>query len=100
MIFDGILAFAGDDDDVLDAGGDTLFDDVLNLRLVDDGEHLFRLRLRSGEKARAKAGGREHRLADSVAAIRGAVSSRRVGCDGGVVGHRLSFLYTLVFCTL
>jgi len=33
MVFDRILALAGDDDDVLDAGGDALFGDVLNLGL-------------------------------------------------------------------
>ena len=57
MIFDGILAFAGDDDDVLDSGGHAFFDDVLNLRFVDDGQHLFRLRLRGWQKTGAKTGG-------------------------------------------
>jgi len=100
VIFDRIFSFAGDDDDVLDAGGDALFRHVLNLRLVDDGKHLFRLCLGGRQKSRAKAGGREHRLADFVAATCGAVSSRRVGCGGGIVGHRLSFLHTLICCKL
>jgi len=96
VVFDGIFSFAGNDDDVLDAGGDALFRHVLNLRLVDDGEHLFRLRLGGGQKSRAKPSGREHRLADFVAAVRGAGSTRRVGCGGGVVGHRLGFLHPLI----
>ena len=58
MVFDGILAFAGDDDDVLDAGGDAFFGDVLNLGLVHDGEHFFGLRFGGGEEARAEACGR------------------------------------------
>ena len=36
MVFDGVLAAAGDDDDVVDAGGDALLDDVLDERLIDD----------------------------------------------------------------
>jgi len=79
VVFDGILAFAGDDDDVLDAGGDALFDDILNLWLVDHSEHFFRLRFRSGEKASAESGGREDGFADFVAAARGAAGLRRVG---------------------
>ena len=94
MVFDGVLAFAGDDDDVLDAGGHALFNDVLNLRLVDDGEHFFGLRFGGREEASAKAGGREHGLADLLAAACGSISSCGVGRAGRVVGHRLSF------CTL
>src|ERR1700720_2394083 len=80
MVFDGILAFTGDDDDVLDAGGDALFSDVLNLRLVPDGEHFFGLRFGSGEEARAEARGREDGFADGV--LRGdgfAGDVRRIG---------------------
>ena len=64
MIFDGVLSFAGDDDDVLDAGGDALFSDVLDLRLVHDGEHFFGLRLGSGKKTRTEARGGEDSLAN------------------------------------
>ena len=42
--------------DVVDAGRDRLFDDVLDRRLVDDGEHLLRHRLGGGKEAGAKAG--------------------------------------------
>ena len=94
MVFDGILAFAGDDDDVLDAGGDAFFDDILNLRLVDDGEHFFRLGLGSWKETGAESSGREDRLAYFLAAARCGIGSFRVGRTGRVVGHRLSF------CTL
>ena len=95
MVFDGILAFAGDDYDVFDPGSDALFGDVLNLRLVDDGEHFFRLRLGGGQEARAESCGREHCLANFVTASRGTVGLRSVGCGGGSVGHGLSFSHTL-----
>ena len=64
MIFDGVLAAAGDEDDVVDAGGDRFFDAVLDDRLVDERQHLFRLRLGGGQEAGAQPGGRKHRLAD------------------------------------
>jgi hypothetical protein len=91
VIFDGILAFAGYDDDVLDAGGDALFNDILNLRLVDDGEHFFRLSFGGGQEARAKAGGRKDRLAYFLATTCGSVGSCRLGRVGRVVVHRVSF---------
>src|SRR6266852_2679157 len=94
MVFDGIFSFAGNDDDVLDSGSDALFGDVLNLRLVDDGEHFFRLRLGGGEEARAKSRGREDSFADFVAAAGGAASMRKVGYVRSVAVHRLSFLHT------
>ena len=50
MIFDGVLAATGDDDDVLDARGNALFRDVLNLRLVDNRQHFLGLRFRGGQK--------------------------------------------------
>src|SRR6266481_6094857 len=68
MVFDGIFSFAGNDDDVLDSGSDALFGNVLNLWLVDDGEHFFRLRLGGGEEARAESRGSEDGFADFVAA--------------------------------
>lgn len=80
MVFDGIFAFAGDDDDVLDAGSDALFSDVLNLRLVHDGEHFFGLRFGRGEEARAEARGREDGFADAVLRRDGfAGDVRRIG---------------------
>ena len=94
MVFDGIFPFAGDDDDVLDAGGDAFFNNILNLRLVDNREHFFRLGFCGGQEASAESSSREHRFADFLAAARGAGSGRRIGRAGRVVGHRLSL------CTL
>src|SRR6266568_1077325 len=91
MIFDGILAFAGDDNDVLDSRRDAFFRDVLNLRLVDDGEHLFGLRFGGGKEARAEAGGREDRLSNFLMRVHGAISRRSVRNGGRIRGHSLSF---------
>ena len=66
MIFDGVFAAPGDDDDVLDARGDALLDDVLNQRLVDDRQHLFGLRLGGRQKSRAQARCGKHGFAHSV----------------------------------
>ena len=67
MIFDGVFALAGDDDDVFDAGGHALFGDVLNLGLVDDGEHFFGLRFGGGEEASAEAGSGKDSFSDAAA---------------------------------
>ena len=54
MILDGVLAAAGDEDDVVHARGDGFFDAVLDDRLVDERQHLFRLRFRGWQEAGAK----------------------------------------------
>jgi hypothetical protein len=64
VILDRVLAAPGDQDHVVDAGGQRLFDAVLDGRLVDEGQHLFRLRLGRRQEAGAEAGGGEHGLAD------------------------------------
>ena len=53
MILDRVLAAPGDDDDVLDAGRDGLFDAVLDDRLVDERKHFFWLCLGRGQESRA-----------------------------------------------
>ena len=70
VIFDGVLALAGDDDDVLDAGGDAFFGDVLDLRLVHDGEHFLGLGFSGGKKTRAEAGGGQNGFANFLVAGR------------------------------
>ncbi len=65
MIFDGVLATSGHDDDVLDAGLDGLFDAILNDGLVDEGQHFLRLCFGGGKESRAEPGGGEHDLANS-----------------------------------
>ena len=64
VIFDRVLAAAGDQDDVVDARRDRFFDAVLNDRLVDQRQHFLRLRLGRGKEAGAETGGGEHGLAD------------------------------------
>ncbi len=64
MVFDGTFSATGDDNDVLDARGHALFHDVLNLWLVDDGEHFFWLGFGRGQKSRAEASGRQYGFAD------------------------------------
>ena len=64
MILDRVLAAAGDQDDVVDAGGHRLLDAVLNDRLVDERQHFLGLRLGGRKKAGAETGGREDGLAD------------------------------------
>jgi hypothetical protein len=50
MVFDHALVAAGDEDEVLDAGGARLVHDMLDDRTVDDGQHLLRDRLGGGRK--------------------------------------------------
>ena len=64
VVLDRVLAAAGDQDDVVDAGGDRLLDAVLDDRLVDERQHFLGLRLGSGQKPRAESGGGEDRLAN------------------------------------
>ena len=62
MILDGVLAAPRDQNDVVDAGGDGLFDAVLNDRLVDERQHLLGLRLGGRQKPRARVRRRGRRL--------------------------------------
>ena len=58
------LAAAGDDDDLGAAGGDGLFDAVLDQGLVDQAEHLLGDGLGGGQKTSAHASGRKDSLAN------------------------------------
>jgi hypothetical protein len=53
VVLDRPLLARGDDDDLLDAGRDGLLDGVLDDRLVDERQHLLRLRLGRGQEAGA-----------------------------------------------
>jgi hypothetical protein len=64
VVFHGGLAAAGDDDDLGAAGGDGLFDSVLDEGLVDEAEHLLGHGLGGREKACAQACGGEDGFAD------------------------------------
>ena len=65
VVDDGALAAAGDHDHLLDPAGDRLLDAVLDRRLVDERQHLFRLRLGDRQESRAETGGGKDRLADA-----------------------------------
>ena len=64
VVFHGGFAAAGDDDDLVAAGGYGLFDAVLDEGLVDEAEHLFGHGLGGGEEAGAQACGGEDCFAD------------------------------------
>ena len=65
VILDRALLGRGDDDDLLDPGGDRLFDRVLDDRLVDQRQHLLRLGLRRRQEAGAPARGGEDGLSNA-----------------------------------
>ena len=64
MILDHALVAAGDEDEMLDARLLGLVDDILDQRLVDDGQHFLRHRLGGGQEAGAETGDREDGFAD------------------------------------
>ena len=51
VILDRPFPFAGNDDDVLDAGCDRFFHDILNGRLIQDRKHFFRHCFGCGQKS-------------------------------------------------
>ena len=65
MILDHRLVAAGDEDEMLDAGGAGLIHHMLEGGPVDDRQHLFRDRLGRREKASAETGDGEDGLADA-----------------------------------
>ena len=65
VVLDRPFLAGGDDDDLLDPGRDGLFHRVLDDRLVDQRQHLLRLRLRRGEEAGTPARGWEHGLSNA-----------------------------------
>lgn len=62
MIFYDALAAVGNNQDILNPGGNSLFNDVLNGRLIHNIEHFLRHSLRSGQHARAHTRGRNNRF--------------------------------------
>src|SRR2546421_3821962 len=63
VVLDRSLAPTVHHEDVADAGADRLFDDVLDGRAVDDGQHLFGDALARRQEARPQPGGGDHGLA-------------------------------------
>ena len=62
VILDGALVAAGDEDDLLEPRGHRLLDHILDRRLVDQRQHLLRLRLGGGEEAGSESGSGEDGL--------------------------------------
>ena len=60
----------GDDEHVVQPGSDGFFDHVLNRRLVDDRQHLFRHRLCRGQESSAEPCGRNHCFRHRTALLR------------------------------
>ena len=56
MIFKSLFVPLGDEDDVLDAGFNKLFDDILHDGFIDDGKHLLGLSFCGREKTRSASG--------------------------------------------
>ncbi len=66
MILDRRLHAAGDDDHVLDAGGERLADDVVEHRAIDDGQQFLGNALGGRQHAGAETGGGNDGLANFV----------------------------------
>src|SRR5579864_9171794 len=64
MILDHTLVAAGHEDEMLDAGLLGLVDDILDQRLVDDGQHFLRHGLGGRKNTGAEAGDRKDGFAD------------------------------------
>src|SRR5665213_183828 len=64
VVLERPLAAARDHQDVVEPGSDGLLDDVLDRRLINDRQHLFRRRLRGRQEAGAETGGRDDGLGD------------------------------------
>src|SRR6185369_818186 len=62
MILDGSLVASGDEDHVGNSRCRRLLDRILDQRLVDDRQHLFRACLGHGQESRAESGYRKHGL--------------------------------------
>ena len=60
VILDCALRGSRDEDQLLGAGLERFFDGVLDQRLVDDRQHLFRRRFGRGQKASSSARNGEH----------------------------------------
>ena len=65
VVLDGALVAPGDEDDLVEAGGDRLLHHVLDGGLVHEGQHLLGLGLGGGQKARTEPGRGEDCLANT-----------------------------------
>ena len=70
VVFDDALVAAGYENEVFDAGGARLVDDVLNDGAVDDCQHFLRHRLGRREEACSQTSDGENRLTDRLLRFR------------------------------
>src|SRR3990167_2049351 len=56
MVFDSAFSTARDDDDFFDAGGHGFFNQILDHRLVDDGQHFFGLSFGDRQESSSESG--------------------------------------------
>ena len=64
MVLDDALVASGDENQVLNAGLACLVDDILDDRLVDDGQHFLGHGLRRGQEPCTEPRDREHRFSN------------------------------------
>ena len=89
MVLDRPLLARGDDDDLLDPGSHGLLDRVLDDRLVDQRQHLLRLRLRGGKEAGPPACRGEDGLSNAhrTSGTRGVGGRASIAGVSGVAGR-------------
>src|ERR1700684_245778 len=66
VVLDGVLAAAGDDNDVIDSGCDAFLHGILNQRFINDGKDFFGLCFGGGRKSRAEPRGWQNGLSASL----------------------------------
>ncbi|MNF15023.1 hypothetical protein D3C80_2174510 [compost metagenome] len=64
MILDGTFPFSGYNDDILDAGGNRFFHDVLDRGFVDDGQHFLGHGFGRRQETRSQTGSRNNGFSD------------------------------------
>lgn len=85
VVFEGTLGAAGDEQNVREACGSSLFHYVLNRGSIDDGQHLLRRRLRRRQESRSKTSSRDDRFAHHAPTL---CAARRVRLDSDVSSNR------------
>src|SRR6185437_10952534 len=93
----------GHENDVFDAGGQAFLHGILDHRLVDNRQHLFRHGFRRGQKSRAETSNGEHSFSEALGLfghelvrVRGFISVARLFCGGQSAGQ-LSYA-NISFC--
>ena len=99
MVFNRSLAAAGDHDYLVAAGGQRLFDAILNDGFIHQREHFLGLSLGSGKKSRAQSRCWKHRLADFHHSCFGKTELLSMQISVRASGYRLPTLLFAQFLT-